>query len=404
MFFILTLAKAALLTAIVTAFAIDAMSNIQEDASTQLLRLLVEQSGQVANLPPPPSSSIVTVSSLWFLSIVCSLAATTWAVLSLEWCVFLTADVRSEDYEETAEKKQRNFEAIKRWKMHLIVAFIPFVLHISIFLFLAGLWLRLRDLSRQLELIVGISSFGIGLSYVIVTLLPTFTDAPFHTSVSGVINVLINEIKYLLKLRHFVRPPPIFTWISRSLTSMTSKCSPHLSPIYERLLYPLLRVAATLLIPVLQWIYRFTIPPTYVMWAVPKKILWAISPAFPPGGDPLRELSRLQTGPSDQNSGVYQRALFRLLNTYMTQPEVKDALKEWRELHCPGNVEEHLDRSMVKLLVSSLSSVLWDGKITARERPIFDHCTMLLVEEMGRVFHDATRRFWFGSLPRFPID
>ena len=340
-------------------------------------------------MPPPPSSSIVTVSSLWFLSIMFSLAATTWAVLSLEWCAFLTADVRSEDYEETAEKKQRNYEAIKDWKMHLIVASIPFFLHISIFLFLAGLWLRLRDVNRQLELLVGISSLVIALSYVIVTLLPTFKDAPFHTSVSEVINALVKEIRYRFKLRRFVRPPPILTWISNPLASMSRKCSPYLRPLYRLPLYLLRHVAAALLIRLLQWIYRFTSSPAHAMWTVPKGVLWAISPAFPPGGDPLRELSRLQTGPSDQNGGVRQRALFRLMNTHLTQPEVTDVLKEWKELRGSGNVEEHLDRTMVKLLVSSLSSVLWDGKITPRERPIFDHCTRLLTEEMGRVFHDA---------------
>ena len=387
MYLILTLAKAALFTAIITAFILDAMSDLQEDTSTQLLRILVEQStiGQAIDIPPSrPPSSIVTVNSLWFLSIMCNLAATAWAVLSLRWCTFLTAhDVRSEDYEETAERKQRNYEAIKRWKMHLIVASIPVFVHISIFLFLAGLWLRLRDVNRQLELIVGISSLVIVSSYVIVTLLPTFTDAPFHTSVSEVINALVIEIRYLLKLRHFVLRPPVFTWISGSLATMSSKFSPCLFPVYRILLYLPLRVAATLLIHLLRWIYRFPNPLAYGLWAVPKKILWAISPVFPSGGDPLKELSRFQAGPSDQSKGVYQRALFRLMNIHLDKSEVQDVLKEWRELRGPGDVKEHLDHTTVRLLVSALSSVLWDGKITRRERPTFDHCTILLADEMG---------------------
>ena len=390
MYLILTLAKAALFTAIVTTFALDAMSHIQEDTSTQLLRVLVQQSitDPAVDIPQSSlqSSSIVTVSSLWFLSIMCSLAATTWAVLSLEWCAILTADVPSEDYEETAERKQRNYEAIRRWKMHIIVASIPFVLHISIFLFLAGLWLRLRDVNRQLELIVGISSLVIGLSYVIVTLLPTFTGAPFRSSVSEVISVLVNETKYLLKLRHFLRPPPVFKWISKSL----NKYFPRLGPVYHMFLHLPLRAAATLFIHLLHWIHRFPIPPVYVMWTVPKKIVWAISPAFPPGRDPLRELSRLQAGPSGQNRGVHQRALFRLMNTHLNKSEAMDILKEWGDLRGPGNVEEHLDRTMVKLLVSSLSSVArcfwrkgWVGCFTTR---------------------DTTRESWFGSLPRFPTN
>jgi len=382
--------KAALFTAIVTAFALDAMSGLDEDPSTQLLRILVEQStaGQGVDIPQPrPPSSIVTVNSLWFLSIMFSLAATTWAVLSLEWCAFLAADgVRSEDYEETAEKMQRNFEAIRRWKMHIIVGSVPLVLHISIFLFLAGLWLRLRDVNKQLELIVGISSLIIALSYVILTLLPTFTSAPFYTSVSEMINSLVDEIKFLIKLGRFVRRPPILRRISKSLASIP----PLLDP-YRRSLYFTLRVLATLCIRLLRSTYKLTGPPVYVIWTVSTKILWAITPAFPPGGDPLRELSRLQTGASERNRGFHQRALFRLMNTPLTQQEAKETLKEWKVKHLRGlgNAGQHMDRVMVRLLVSSLSSVLWDGKITEPERPIFDHCTMLLTEEMGLVFHDS---------------
>ncbi|KAF9645823.1 hypothetical protein BDM02DRAFT_3063173, partial [Thelephora ganbajun] len=76
---------AALFTAIVTAFTIDAMSVLDENASTKLLRILVEQStgGRIPQPDPPPS--IMTVNILWLLSITSSLAATTWAILSLEW-------------------------------------------------------------------------------------------------------------------------------------------------------------------------------------------------------------------------------------------------------------------------------------------------------------------------------
>ena len=77
------------------------------------------------------------------------------------------------------------------------------------------------------------------------------------------------------------------------------------------------------------------------------------------------------------------------MNTHLTQSEVQDVLKQWKQLRSPGDVEGQLDRAMVKLLVSALSSVQWDGEITSREQPIFDHYTMLLAEEMGRVFHDA---------------
>lgn len=87
-FQVLTSMKAALFTAIVTAFVLDVMSDLDQ----------TPQSNQ--------PTSILTVNALWFMSIISSLAATTWAILCLEWCAFLTEGVQAEDYEEMAEKRQ----------------------------------------------------------------------------------------------------------------------------------------------------------------------------------------------------------------------------------------------------------------------------------------------------------
>ena len=379
-------------TAIVTTFTLDVLSDLTEDTSTQLLRILVEQAteGLAVNIPQPgPPSYTVAVSSLWLLSIISSLAATTWAMLSLEWCAILTEDTKAEDYEEMAEKRQRKFEAIRRWKMHIVVASIPFFLHLSLFLFLAGLWLRLRDVNRQLGFVVGIPSLIIASSYVIVTLLPMFTEAPFFTSVSEMVNPLVNELRYLLRLRHFVHAPPIFTWISRSLASGFHKSLSYLVLPYNRLLLLPLRAVITHLISSLKYIHRFTGPVAYAMWRIVKRILREIFPTFQPGGDPFKELNKLRIGSSDRNEGVHQRALFWLMNTPLNQSEVKEVLKEFSNHHNLENDEEPLDRSILKLLILSLSSVLENGRITEDERPIFDHCTKLLTEEMSRTFRAA---------------
>jgi len=162
-----------------------------------------------------------------------------------------------------------------------------------------------------------------------------------------------------------------------------------LNPVYREYLYSALRVAAALLIRFLKWVYKLTGPLAYESWTVMTRILRTISPAFRPGGDPFKELSRLQIGRSDRDKGIYQRALLWLMNTPLTQSEVKEVLKEISDLHGLGNVEQPLDRAVVKLLVFSLSSVLENGRITEGEQPIFDHCTRLLTEEMGRTFRDA---------------
>ena len=384
LFSILMLMKAALFTAIVTAFAIDVISDLDEDTSTKLLRIIAEQStaGLGIDIPQPnPPKSIMLVTTLWLFSLMSSLAATTWAILSLEWCAFLAEGVQAEDYEEMAEKRQKKLEAVRYWKMHLVVASIPFFLHLSLFLFITGLWLRLRDIDRRFGLVVGIPGLVIGSSYIIVSLLPIFTDAPFPTSVSEMVSPLVKEIRYLIGVRHYVHAPPIFPSISRPVVQTLEHLRPFLHSCYTCLSL-LLHAMATSLITSTKYIYEHA--GRYVLTTT-TGILLPVLPTFRISGDPFKELNKLRIGLS-HDFGVQQRALFWLMNTPLTHSEVKEVLEELRRL---GSIEGPLDRGIVKLLVLSLSSVLEDGQITRDEQPIFDHCTKLLTEEMDRVFRDA---------------
>ena len=102
-FLVLTRMKAALFTA----FALDAMSDLDKMSKS--------------NQP----SSVLAVNSLWFMSIISSLAAAIWAILCLEWFASFTKGDQAEDYEEIAEKAQRRFEAMVSWRVRLFMAAIP---------------------------------------------------------------------------------------------------------------------------------------------------------------------------------------------------------------------------------------------------------------------------------------
>ena len=377
---VLTSIKAALFTAIVTAFVLDAMSYLDENTSTKLLRVIAEQSAANSTIEMPPSSpppSILTVSTLWFLSIMSSLAATTWAMLCLEWCAFLTDGVQAEDYEEMAEKRQRRYEAVKRWRMHLVVAAIPFFLHLSLFLFLAGLWLRLRDVNKQLGLIVGVPSLVIATSYVMVTFLPIFTDAPFSTSASELVLPIFDGIKRIAELGRFIHPPRAFPWVASLISpgSLPRALATSKRPSY----IPRLKTHRIIVVP----------KRTYRMVKLCIRTLWktiAILPIVPRFGsykNPFTELNKLKVGRSDQDKGVHLRALLWLMNTPLSKDEVKGILEEFRNR---GDAGKPLDRTIIRLLVLSLSSILEDNRVSDDEQPIFDHCTMVLAEEMDRAF------------------
>ena len=380
LFFILTLVKAALFTGIVTAFTVDAMSALDEDTPTKLLRIIAENSisGQGGDMPQAPPS-IVWVNALWLLSITSSLAAAAWAMLGFEWCTFLKEGVPAENYEEMAEKRQRRFETVRRWKMHTVVASIPFLLHVSLFLFLAGLWLRVRDMNKQLGLVVGIPGLVLGSTYMIVTLLPMFTDAPFFTSFSVVVRPLVDEIRHLFKFRRFIHAPPIIKWISSPFVWALGRRSGLFLYYVE---FALDTVLSTLyrVYPAFATILGFTV-----------ELLHMTLFSFQPGGSPFEELRMLKNSTStpDRDKEVRQRALFWLMSTNLTHSELKEVLKELSNLRSLAEAEEPLDHFIVNLLVTSLSSVLEDGRITEDERPIFDHCIRLLTEEMDQTFRDA---------------
>ena len=356
------------------------MSDLDEDTGTKLLRILVEQSTANQTVDPPPlepTSSALAVSTLWFLSIISSLAATTWAMLCLEWCTFLTEGIQAEDHEEMAEKRQRRFEAVGNWKMRVVVAFIPFLLHISLFLFLAGLWLRLRDVNRQLGLIVGIPSLIIAASYVIVTFLPLFfTEAPFSTAATEIIKPLVDRVGRLYRSIH---APPIFLWILGSFSKISSNSRRHLDFLsYERLFRP----SVSALITPVKHIRKRSSPFVRVITIA----LLPIFPRFQSGGNPFKELKRLGVGTRVRDTAILQRALLWLMNTPLTRDGVMEVLKEFRN---SGEVEDQLDPSIVKLLVLSLSSVLENDDVSKDEQPIFDHCTRVLAGEMHRAFGAA---------------
>lgn len=344
---ILTSSKATLFTAIVTAFVLDALPDLEK-------------------MPPSkPPSSIRTVCSLWFLSITSSLAATTWAILCLEWCASLNEGVEAEDYQEMARKIHQKFEAMERWKMRLIVAGIPLSLHLSLFLFLAGFWLRLRDIDEQFGLIVGVPSLIIALSYVVVTLLPTFTNAPFPTSVSEIIQPLVNGIGYIVKFPRFARLPLALTWISSLLQILLPTAQS----------FPTLRL----------WVHRFT------NWArraykTVKPYLHTAILFFPKfskvvsNANPFDEVNKLQIGPSKLNRNIYLRALLWLMKTPLRRDEVKEILMEFKNRGGTGG--QPLDHTTTRLLVLSLPSVL-DNE---NQQQVFDYCTEVLATEMERAF------------------
>lgn len=368
------------------------MSELEEDQTTQILRVAAARFNiSSEDLPSPdPPSSIVYVNALWFLSITLSLGASTWAMLCQEWCARHLQGRQPGDYADMATKRQRTFDAIKQWKMGTVVISIPIVLHCSLFLFLAGLWLRLADKNRVLGFVVGIPAAIIAATYVTFTLLPVFTNAPFYTSASELIDLALRYFSHPPRLPRILKPP-VSTSLADALSSVFPQSNPRPSASSDILSFlrrkyrnakQALKRLTFLIILVLQNIYKHTAPLLLPIWRGVPALLPRLE--FKEDG-PLEELNWLNIDHPAQNLEWRARALFWLLQMPLNQREVREVLQELDKVTRGGD-NYILDPQFVKLLVLCLSSVLSDGYISSDERLVTTHCMRVLARALDHAF------------------
>lgn len=383
--------QAALFTAIVTSFALDSMADLEEDPTTQILRIAIAQFNITSeDLPSPdPPSSIIYVNALWFLSITLSLGASTWAMLCQEWCALHLQGRQPEDYAEMATKRQRTFEAVKKWKMGAVMISIPVVLHLSLFLFLVGLWLRLAEKNRVLGFVVGIPASIIIATYTAFTLLPVFTNAPFYTSASELIELVLGYFRHPPRFPRILRPPVFALFMDASSSIFPSKDQPNSHPIVSSFLRSKFRNAKKtsrrlifFTILALKRIYKYSAPPVLPLW----RGILAFLPRFEFKEDgPLEELNWLNIEHPAQNSEWRARALFWLLQMPLNQREVREVVQELEKVTRGGD-SYILDPQFVRLLVLCLSSVLSDGYISSDEHLVTTHCMRVLARALDHAF------------------
>ena len=154
--------QAGLFSAAVTSFLIDSFNNLQVDPAQQMVyyqqqnvALLAQISLQVASiapqvsipstLPPPypafrPNSSDVRVNAFWFMSLVFSLVAALLATLVQQWVRdYIHVFQRYGNPLKGARLRQYLYEGVEGWYMPRVARFVPGLVHLSLFLFFAGL-------------------------------------------------------------------------------------------------------------------------------------------------------------------------------------------------------------------------------------------------------------------------
>ena len=194
--------QAGLFSAILTAFLIASLVLLQPDpsqTSVQLLSLIALQNGAPSRVQPflndtaeslPTSTefdvptSVAAINTLWFMSLVISLAAALFGILAKQWCrEYLRWHSVNAPARENVLLRQVRFEAWERWGVASLIAAVPALLEIALILFLVGLLIFVPMFSQRSFTIVISATIGIILLGVIgLTVLPVFSRlCPFQS-------------------------------------------------------------------------------------------------------------------------------------------------------------------------------------------------------------------------------
>ena len=144
----------------------------------------IPQSG--AQQPAPPASA-VWVNSLWFLSLVISLFCSLLATLQQRWARrYLQLTQPQVAIHERACIRSYFAEGVTRFRVSVTVEAIPALLHISVFLFLAGLIVSLFTIHHTIAYVVLAATAVCSLVYAAITVMPVIChDSPYTSPFSA---------------------------------------------------------------------------------------------------------------------------------------------------------------------------------------------------------------------------
>jgi hypothetical protein len=168
-------------------------STILSQISEQIASLAPQVS--IPSTPPPPfppfnpSASDIRINAFWFMALTFSLSAALLAILVQQWVRdYMHIFQRYSDPLKSARIRQYLYEGSEGWYMPIVAEAVPGLLHVSLFLFFAGL----GDSTLNINTAIGATTIvpiGIcGLLYILTTLAPVvYPQSPYQTSFSGFI-------------------------------------------------------------------------------------------------------------------------------------------------------------------------------------------------------------------------
>jgi len=143
-------------------------------------------------LDPPEFSApgyAIWVNALWFLSLVMSLTGALLAVLVQQWVhSYLRATQQRQSAQDRVKTREFCAKGLKKSRVSLIVRSVPTLIHVSLFLFFAGLLIWLTNINHLVgwPVVFWLGLCGTGYAYV--TIMPILHhDSPYFSPLSSLI-------------------------------------------------------------------------------------------------------------------------------------------------------------------------------------------------------------------------
>ncbi|KAI0000783.1 hypothetical protein BJV74DRAFT_766476, partial [Russula compacta] len=196
---------AGLFSAVLTSFIINSQQNLQPNPAEQtvyflqhnvaLLTQISQQISAIASqasipsvpLPPLPAfnkaASDIRVNVFWFMALVFSLSAALLAILVQQWVRnYMHVFQRYSDPLKSARLRQFLREGSEKWYMPVVADAVPGLLHVSLFLFFAGLCVSVWNIDTRVALSTTVPIAASGLLYTSTTIAPAiYPKSPYQT-------------------------------------------------------------------------------------------------------------------------------------------------------------------------------------------------------------------------------
>ncbi|TBU26503.1 hypothetical protein BD311DRAFT_446354 [Dichomitus squalens] len=184
---------AGLFSTALTAFIVQSYPLLQPDNTDTVVLALAQISNQLQGLsvsPPVVNSTqrsvfspegvpfkapdyAIWVNGLWFSSLICTLAASSVAVLVKQWLHQYSQSLSGMS-PDIARLRQYRYDSLNRWQVPEIIAALPILLQLALALFLAGLIVLLWNLHPSVAISATVLSSIVAIFIIVTTLLPIF--------------------------------------------------------------------------------------------------------------------------------------------------------------------------------------------------------------------------------------